>query len=334
MPKDHCTSRAEWRLQLGKPAERLSAHYRLDCDYGTAIVICWQEGGSEPIYLCEGHTKELEPAGENHPGVRTVTAQSAHGDIPAKSADRTETPEVPDTKPNGSASSEAIGSPSDAKLGRALKDPSVRSPVRDLTYGNPAKALVDEAIWNMATGDCEAYRTALRQGKPAAEAARAAGGQLAMIHRKISDYTLKLEAALSESRATINVGEVIDKPLEHAVLEIISNGTMSDFEKDAAIQQLGALQEWVKHDLQGEITPLEANRILRTIGDRVNWGGSTAVSEQLKPAYRELYDSLKSALRAAVPEAQNLHERLTNLYAAKSDLENSLTAKELNPITA
>jgi hypothetical protein len=293
-------------------------------------VICWQEGGSEPIYLCESHNKELAPLSD----VRTVTAQSAHGDSPAKIVDRTQTPEVPGTKPNGSAASEALGSLADTKVGRALKDPSVRSPVRDLTYGNSAKALVDEAIWNMATGDCEAYRTALRQGKPAAEAARAAGGQLAMVHRKISDYTLKLEAVLSESRAIINVGEAIDKPLEHTVLEIISNSTMSDLEKDVAIQQLGALQEWVKHGLPGDITPLEANRVIRTIGDRLNWGGSTDVSEELKPAYRALYDSLKSALRAAVPEAQNLDERLTNLYAAKSDLENPLTTKELHPMTA
>jgi hypothetical protein len=181
--------------------------------------------------------------------------------------------------------------------------------------------MVDEAIWNMATGDNQVYRAALQQGKSAREAAQAAGGQLAVIHRKISDYTLKLEAVLSESSATINVGESIDKPLEHAVLEIISNGAMSDLEKDAAIQQLGTLQEWAKQGLQGDITPLQANRIILAIGDRLNWGGTTGVSEEFKPVYRALYGSLKTAIRTAVPEVQNLHDRLTNLYAAKSDLE-------------
>ena len=181
--------------------------------------------------------------------------------------------------------------------------------------------MVDEVIWNMATGNYQVYRTALQQGKSATEAAQAAGGQLAVVHRKISDYTLKLEAVLSESKAIINVGEAIDKPLEHAVLEIISNGAMSDLEKDAAIQQLGALQEWVKHGLQGDITPLQANRIILAIGDRLNWGGTTDVSEEFKAVYRALYGSLKTAIRTAVPEAQNLHDRLTNLYAAKSDLE-------------
>jgi hypothetical protein len=183
------------------------------------------------------------------------------------------------------------------------------------------KAVVDEVIWNMATGSYQVYRTALQQGKSATEAAQAAGGQLAVVHRKISDYTLKLEAVLSDSKAVINVEEAIDKPLEQAMLEIISNGTMSDLEKDAAMQQLGALQECVKHGLQGNITPLRANQIILAIGDRLHWGGTSDVSEEIKAIYRALYGSLKTSILTAVPEAQNLLDRLTNLYAAKSDLE-------------
>jgi hypothetical protein len=321
VPKRHCTSRAEWRLQPGKPAEPLSAHYRLDCDYGTAVITCWEDGGSEPIYVCESHAKQLGPSREPCPDVRLITSQSDHGDTLVKSEDRSQIREIADTEPEDSASSEVTRGPADTTVARAMTDPSVRSPVRDLTYGNSAKAMVDEAIWNMATGNYQLYRTALQQGKPAIEAAQAAGGQLAVVHRKISDYTLKLEAVLSESKAIINIGEAIDKPLEHAVLEIISNGAMSDSEKDAAIQQLGALQEWVKHGLQGDITPLQANRIILAIGDRLNWGGTAGVSEEFKPVYRALYASLKTAIGTAVPEAQNLHDRLTNLYAVKSDLE-------------
>jgi hypothetical protein len=40
----------------------------------------------------------------------------------------------------------------------------------------------------------------------------------------------------------------------------------------------------------------------------------------LKPVYRTLYSSLKTAIRIVVPEAQNLHDRLINLYAANSEL--------------
>jgi len=355
--KRYCTSRAEWRLQPGKPAEPLSAHYRLDCDYGTGVITCWEEGGSEPIYVCESHAKQLGRPRKQSTDIRVITPQPDDSENPVKVEDGTQIQEVPAPNPSTSASSEsARNSPDvpDVKVGRAVDqteiqevadpspkltaspeaprtlpdvkvaratDSSVRSPVRDRTYGNSAKAMVDEAIWNMATGDYRAYKTALEQGKSAAEAAQAAGGQLAVVHRKIGDYTLKLEAVLSESRARIKVVEAIDRPLEHAVLEIISNGAMSDSEKDAAIQQLGVLQEWAKHGLHGDMTPLQANRILVAIGDRVNWGGAAGVSEELKPAYHGLYGSLKTAIRAAVPEAQNLHDRLTNLYAAKSDLE-------------
>jgi len=173
----------------------------------------------------------------------------------------------------------------------------------------------------MATGDYQAYRAALRQGMCGTEAAQAAGGQLGVIHRKISDYTLKLDAVLSSSKATINVEQAIDKPLEQAMMEVIGDVKKSDLEKDAAIQELGALQEWVKNGLRGDVTPLETNRILLAIGERLNWGRTSGVSAESKAVYLALYSSLKAAIRAAVPEAENLHDRLTNLYAAKSDLE-------------
>jgi hypothetical protein len=235
--------------------------------------------------------------------------------------ERTQVQEVAVVMANGSAPPEAARSRAVKKVGRVVPDSAVRSHVRDLTYGNSAKAMVDEAIWNMATGDWQVYRSALQQGKSATEAAEAAGGQLAVIHRKIGEYALKLETVLCESKARIQVGEAVDKPLEQRVLEIISDGAMSDMEKDSAIQQLGTLQEWAKQGLQGEITPMQANGILLAIGDRLNWGGTTGVMEESKPVYRTLYVSLKTAIHAVVPEAQELHDRLTNLYAAKAELE-------------
>jgi len=318
--KLNCTSRAEWRLRTGKAAEALSPHYRLDCDYGTAVIVCWEQGGNEPIYVCESHAKQLGNSREHGPEARIITAEPDNGNHPIKHEEPTKTPEVAAIGPKPAAPPQTARSVSESKVVRTKAGPSVRTPVRDLSYGNSAKAMVDEVIWNMATGDYQVYRTALQQGKSTSEAAQAAGGQLAVIHQKIGDYTLKLEAVLSEAKATINAGEAIDKPLEHAVLETISDGAMSDMQKDAAIQQLGAIQEWVKHGVQGEMAPLQAHRILLAIGERLNWGGTTGVPEEFKPVYRALFVSLKTAIRTAVPEAQSLHDRLTNLYAAKSDL--------------
>ena len=340
------------------------------------MITCWQDGGSEPIYVCESHANQLGRPRERPPDIRVITApsddsadaiksgeraqiqeivatkpkrfvasqatrklaatkvertiteasvrssdRSDHSGNPIEREDRTQIQAVADTKPNDSAASEAPRNPAATKVERPIADAPARSPVRDLTYGNPAKAMVDEVIWNLATGNYQVYRSALQQGKSAGEAAQAAGGQLAAVHRKLGDYAPKLEALLSESKATISLAEAVDKPLEQAMLEIISSGELSDLQKDAAIEQLGALQKWVKHGLQGDITPMQTNRIILAFGDRLNWGGTADVSEELKPIYRVLYATLKAAILTAVPEAQNLHDRLTNLYAAKSELE-------------
>jgi hypothetical protein len=320
VPKRPCTQRAEWRLQPGKPAERLSEHYQLDCDYGTALITIYKESDSiEPIYLCESHVAEVarpvknavvrDPAAE-----ATDTRKRTKREDRAKREDRIRPAEVP---------SEVKASPAAAKPGRVTKDPLVKAPVRDLTYGSSAKALVDEAIWNLASGDCEIYRTALRQGKPAIEAAQAAGGQLAIVHRKIGEYTLTIEALLSESTARINAAEVINKPLEQATLEIIGSSTMGDAEKDAAVGHLGALQESLNRGLNQEITPLQAHRVACAVGDRANWGASADPSEELKPAYRAVYSNVRNAIIAAVPDALSVVERLANLYVAKAELEDA-----------
>lgn len=208
------------------------------------------------------------------------------------------------------------------KSRRALAIPTARSAVRDREYGNSAKALVDETIWNMAPGDLQTYRSAIEQGKTAQEAAQAAGGQLAVVHRKIAEYAAKLEPVLSASQATISVAYAIDKPLEQAMLEIIGSTVMGEAEKDVAVEQLGALQKQIKAAIDAaSISPLQAHRIAREIGDAANWGGASELPEQLKPAYRAVYSRLRDALRAFVPEARELDERLANLYAAKSDIE-------------
>jgi hypothetical protein len=304
-------------------------HYQLGCDYGTALITIYKEG--DPVFLCASHATAIGRPDDNCvAGVRLIQAPSADGNNLLKNDQPTKPAESAAAKQSAYVPSETVGSLAPTKVGGET-DPSHRRPVRDLTYGNSAKALVDETIWNMPAGDYEVYRTALQQGRPATEAAQSAGGQLAIVHRKISEYTLKIEAVLSESKAIINVRDVIDKPLEHAVLDIISNVRMSEAEKDVAIGHLGAFQERINRGLNREITPLQAHRILRAIGDRANWGIRACLSEELKPAFRAIYSSVRNAIRAAVPEAYDLDERLANLCAAKSELENVPTAKALHP---
>lgn len=330
MPKRPCTHRAEWRLLRGKPAQSLPAHYQLECDYGTALITIYRKGdGDDPIYLCEGHaTAERHAPAMSQPdhysdceaNVRSVETELA-SNSPAKSDDRPQNVEVVAPKQSVPALPVAAdASPKKTEPGRI--NSFSRASVRDLTYGNPAKALVDETIWNITTGDYDVYRTALQQGKSPLEAAQAAGGQLAVVHRKIHEYSVKIEAFLSASKATINADEVIHSVLERETVKIIGDNAMGDAEKDAAVGQLGEFQEWINRGPKCEMTPLQAHRIALAIGDRANWGAACrCVSNELRPVYREVYSCIKDAIRAAVPDVRDADERLANLYAAKSDLE-------------
>jgi hypothetical protein len=332
VPKLHCTRRAEWQLTPGKPAKRLSPHYQLGCDYGTPVIAIFKESdGVEPIYLCDSHAVEVGRSSTNRANGRPIAAQANAAKKQTKAEDRIGTAKVEDAKPIGSARLEITASPTSAELGRATADPVSKTPVRNVTsensYGNSAKALVDETIWNLEPGDYDVYKTALQEGKSRIEAAQAAGGQLAIVHRKISEYTLKLETLLSESTAKISAIEVINKPLEQAMLEIIGASTMDDAEKDAAIEQLGVLQESLNRGLEPQITILQAQKIACAVGERANWGLGADLPEELKPAYWAVYSSVRKAIVAAVPEAVNILERLANLHVASAELESTPQAK-------
>jgi hypothetical protein len=369
-------------LLRGRSPEHLSNYYRLDCDYGTAVMAIYKQGEcNDPLYLCAGHFTE---AGHTAPHRREVrpsapdprpTAVRAHAVVaharpmvvepavieqtmvepcrvaqpvagqppvnqpiagPAVVADRTPAldivlpaPVAPENPPVAVNASK----PSVARVVRpATNAPFVKPPARDVTYGDSAKALVDEAIWNMSAGDYDAYAAALKAGKSPMEAAQAAGGQLAFVHRKIGEYTFKIEMVLSEAPAKISAADVIEKPFEQATLEIIE-GELPDSEKDEAIARLGGLQQAINGGVGREMTPLQAHRIARAIGDRASWG-IAQLPEELKPVYRAVYTSVREAIRAAAPLAFTLDERLANLYAAKAELEAAPAASGLHRLTA
>ena len=342
-----------------------------ECDFGTPLITIFKESdGNEPVYLCESHVAQVArpskkgadasppkdgvdassieaqvPAANHRPGGKhrrrpaevaaakpsaSAKPREIPGEIAAAKPDDSAKPSET-TKPNGSAAPEPKASRPPAKSVRVMADLPAKPPARDLTYGNSARALVDEAIWNLPAGDYEVYRAALQEGKPALAAAQAAGGQWAIVHRKIGEYTLKIEALLGESSAKIAVAEVIHKPLEQATLEIIADSSMGDAEKDAAMERLGALEEWLNRGLTPEIAPVQAYRIACVIAERANWGMSPDLPEELKSAYRAVYSSAKNAVAAAVPDALNLAERLANLYAAKAEFESASQASPRQP---
>ncbi|MGH9686965.1 MAG: hypothetical protein ACRD5K_07745 [Candidatus Acidiferrales bacterium] len=379
-------------MARGQPAQRLSVHYQLDCDFGTSTLAIYNEG--DAVFLCENHVSAIEgPRDKSIAGVRPIDivanaddeqspargeAELQHEDIaevarptavPSANEDRrardgrqeeptfakpiadsptdtaaevlnpahigNESParQLVAERPVASAASASLEALAAPKPQQQMPPSIARAPVRDVAYGNSAKALVDETIWNMATGDRIAYWSALQQGKGAPEAAQAAGGQLAIVHRKIADYTAKIEAIYSQSAARISVSDTVDRPLEQAILEIIGSTTTDDAAKDAAVDHLGSFQQRIKCGLNREISPLQAHIIARSIGDAANWGFASSLVGEVKPVYRAVYGNIRDAIRTAVPESRELDERLANLYAAKSELATMPTSKALHALS-
>lgn len=330
-----CMQRAGWRLTPGKMAARLSEHYKLDCDYGTAVIDIYRTGdGSDPVYLCEKHVGEVKPRKVSGAEIRLVAPV---GDIEERSVDAApasdetvQRVQIAATRSGGATLLKAVP----AALPAAPKRIERTHAERSFVYGNAAKALVDESIWNLATGDYELYQKALQLGRSPGEAAQAAGGQLAVVYRKICEYSVKLETVLAASTARIDAREAIDEVFERAMLNILSDEATAESVKEKTIDELGAVQQAVNGGRDAEVTPLQAYRIACAIAERANWGGENDLREELKPALNAIYGSVRKALRAAVPHANHLEERLTNLYAAKADLEKRPATRTLQSLTA
>ncbi len=262
-------------------------------------------------------------------GAGTMAGQALGGENPLTSENLKDTGLVAGTTAALALPLEAIGQVPFTKLGRSAINQSLGAQTRDVTYGNPAVGLTKEGITDVPTGDYEAYKSALRAGQSPLQASQAAGGRFAAVNQRISELTPRLNNLLSQSQATIPVKDAIDKPLNDAALDIIMNPAMTDLEKDTALNQLGALQKSVKQGLGPDATPSQLQVIKQAIGNRVNWGGNVSVTDEVKPAYRALYGSLKNAIHQSVPGAAQIDERLTNLLAAHSDLDTLAKAEEV-----
>lgn len=215
-----------------------------------------------------------------------------------------------------------------SKLARNVINASVGATMRDVTYGNPAVGIVKAGAVSPATGDLEAYKNALRLGAAPEQAAVAAGGRIGAVTSKINELSPQLNNLLSQSKMVLKVTDVIDKPLNDAMAEIAANRAMTAAEKDAAVAQLGALQQSLKEGLGDTMSPLQANQIKQDLGNRINWAGNVAVTDEVKPVYRAVYGSLKNAVNKAVPGSAQINEDLSDMLSAKIDLEKLMRAEE------
>lgn len=163
MAKNPCTNQAEWRVLRGKAADRLSPHYHLPCDFGSAVMSSWEKGGVAPIYLCESHATEI---GKNSLGVMAITPQSVHSN---SSPEQPKSPFASVGPANAQAQSTKQDAPPKNDLAVA------GTPAREAASSDSAKASATQVIDNVTREDFETYRTALQGVTPstAAEERRA-----------------------------------------------------------------------------------------------------------------------------------------------------------------
>jgi hypothetical protein len=262
-------------------------------------------------------------------GVGNSAGQAASGQDPTTKENLEESALTAGATALVSAPLEAIGELSSTKLGRSAINQSLGAQTRDVTYGNPARAITQEGIGDVTTGDLEAYKDAVRAGKSPSDAAKAAGGRFAAVQQRIEEWAPRLDNMLKNSQSRIPVSQAIDKPLHDAAIDVINNSAMTDPEKDVAIIKLGDLQKSLKQGLGSDISPYDLNTIKQKIGNRVNWGGTTAVTDEVKPAYKALYSSMNQLINGAVPEAREANSHLSNLLAAASDIKTLMAAEEV-----
>lgn len=190
---------------------------------------------------------------------------------------------------------------------------SAGAQVRDVRYGNPARAIVDENILSPTTE-----------------------GRLAATKAKISEVAPQLNQVLATAQAPIPLATVIDRPISDAI-DKVGKSAMTAAEKRTAVEQLEALRDTLynTHSLAGgrmvstprfhtpSVSAADANALKQLVGDEVNWTKRPVPFSQLvEDGYRDVYGSLKTAVNGSVgPQAAQVNERLSNLISLRNSLE-------------
>ena len=226
-----------------------------------------------------------------------------------------------------------------SKFARGLVNESVMATPRDVAFGNPAKALLDEGIATPKTGDLEKFKDAIRSGATLQGAAEAAGGRIAAINQKINEIAPQLNqkliaagtnraaGATFSNLARIPASTVTD-PINNGIEAILKDRGVTADDAQAAIKELQGIRQAALKipSVPGATTtawaPLEANAVKQEIGGSINWQGRERVGQLVDPVRKQVYAALKDQVNRAAPGTAELNERLTNLLAAQSDVNN------------
>ena len=96
---------------------------------------------------------------------------------------------------------------------------------------------------------------------------------------------------------------------------------MTDAEKDAALTQLGSFQKSLKEGLGKDVLPLQLNKIKQFLGNRMNWGGTISVTDDIKPALRSVYGMMNKLIWMRFLKLRNV------MKDCQTSMRHSLTSK-------
>lgn len=170
--------------------------------------------------------------------------------------------------------------------------------VRDVRYGDPSKALVDNGITSPTTS-----------------------GRLQGVTAAINQLRPQVDAALAASPKKIDIIAILD-PIVKKATDEINDAAEKPEAKLSAHEDVNAMWMNALRKAPSGIADMQtANAIKQMIGDTFNWEKRpTAMMPYAEIAFRNAYGMIKEAINKNVPEVAEKNENLSNLISAKNAL--------------
>lgn len=207
----------------------------------------------------------------------------------------------------GDVIGKVTGKAEGSKLAQGLTNRSVGALVRDVRYGDPSKALIEEGISALSTDK-----------------------RLAAVTSKLDELRPQLQAQLATVPGRPVDGWDIMTDIVQDASKKMATAMKSDEEIRAADAELDNLWANVlKRDPNGQLTAAEANEVKQAIGDEINWEKRpNPMHPIIEAAYKKAYAAMKNSVNDAAPDAIELNRRTTNLMAAKNALSEQALAEK------
>jgi hypothetical protein len=233
------------------------------------------------------------------PGADLVTPLARQGTDAATFLAAEKAPELTEYSPKRFKGGTVEGATRPANIAQGAINKSVGAAARDVRYGDPSRALVDEGITSPTV-----------IGRQTATA------------QKIAEIKPQLDAALNNAAGRVSLHGTIT-PILDKFLAKLEDAALSPEEKQAANDEVAVAEDRISKyaDHNGTISPREANEAKQEIGSRVgDWEKRPQpVSDLVQQTYHQLYGALKDEVNRLAGTAE-LNSRMSNLLSLRNAL--------------